>query len=83
MNVPTISSLATTATEKKNAHHSEKVSLEKLPVVFQEGENLPTALLARTYIKEGLSEVNRYHAKCSDMGIKYLKRALPSLKVPA
>ena len=39
-------------------------------------------LLAKTYIKEGLSEVERYHAKCGDVGIKYLKRAFPALKIP-
>ena len=27
--------------------------------------------------------MERYHAKCGDIGIKYLKRAFPSLKVPA
>lgn len=82
INVPTFSSLAI---EQKKAHstHSEKVSPEKLPGFIQDGESLPTALLARTYIKEGLSEVDRYHAKCGDIGIKYLKRAFPSLKVPA
>ena len=41
-----------------------------------------SALLAKTYIKEGLSDVDRLHAKCGDVGIKYLKRAFPSLKIP-
>ena len=81
INVPNISSLA--IQKKAQSTNSEKVSLEKLPGFIQDGESLPTALLARTYIKEGLSEVDRYHAKCGDIGIKYLKRAFPSLKVPA
>ena len=45
------------------------------------GEQL-TALLSRTYIKEGLSDADRYHAKCGDVGIKSLQRIFPSLKLP-
>ena len=47
-----------------------------------DGGALPTSLLARTYIKEGLSLVDRLHAKCGDVGVKYLRRAFPSLSVP-
>ena len=61
---------------------SEKCEIEKLPPIIADAECLPIALLAKTYVKEGLSEVERYHAKCGDMGIKYLKRAFPSLKIP-
>ena len=82
INVPTFSSLAIEQKKAQNTS-SEKVSPEKLPAFIQDGECLPTALLARTYIKQGLSEVDRYHAKCGDIGIKHLKRAFPSLKVPA
>ena len=40
------------------------------------------ALLASTYSKEGLSELDRYHAKFGDVGVKSLKKALPHLKIP-
>jgi transposase InsO family protein len=53
-----------------------------LPDLVPDAEALPTALLARTYIKEGLSLVDRLHAKCGDMGVKDLKKAFPSLVVP-
>ena len=79
INVPNISTLAI----QKKAQSTNSEKFQKLPGFIQDGESLPTALLARTYIKEGLSEVDRYHAKCGDIGIKYLKRAFPSLKVPA
>ena len=45
-------------------------------------EPLPAALLGRTYAKPGLTEIDRYHAKFGDVGIKYMKRCLPDLKVP-
>ena len=60
----------------------ENFKLEKLPAIIADAEALPTALLAKTYVKEGLSEVERYHAKCGDVGSKYLKRAFPALKIP-
>ena len=53
-----------------------------MPTFVSDGAELPAMLLAHTYIKEGLSEVDRLHAKCGDVGIKYLKRAFPDLKVP-
>ena len=53
-----------------------------LPSIIPDGDQLPTLLLAHTYIKEGISEVDRLHPKCGDVGIKYLKRAFPDLKVP-
>ena len=40
------------------------------------------ALLAKTYIKEGLSELDRFHAKLGDIGVKAMKKALPTLKIP-
>ena len=45
-------------------------------------ENLPQALLAKVYVRPGLDEIDRYHAKFGDVGIKYLKRCVPSLKIP-
>ena len=30
--------------------------------------SLPTTLLARSYVKEGLSSIERYHAKFGDVG---------------
>lgn len=50
--------------------------------ILPDKDKLPTTLLARTYIKEGLSDLERYHAKFGDIGIKYIKRAMPSLKIP-
>ena len=56
---------------------------EKLPEVVElENGQLPIALLARTYKKQGLSDVDRYHAKFGDCGVKYLKRCLPKLPIP-
>ena len=55
---------------------------EKLPASIPVEAELPQLNLAHTYIKEGLSEIDRLHAKCGDVGIKYLKRAFPELKVP-
>jgi hypothetical protein len=40
------------------------------------------AALAKTYVKEGISDLDRYHAKLGDVGIKAMKRALPDLKIP-
>jgi hypothetical protein len=40
------------------------------------------ALLAKTYRKEGLSDLDRYHAKLGDVGLKAMKKALPNLKIP-
>jgi len=57
--------------------------IEKLPdVITTVGDKLPTSLLAKTYVKQGLSDLDRYHAKLGDIGIKYMKRCLPSLKIP-
>ena len=49
-----------------------------MPTFVSDGAELPAMLLAHTYIKEGLSEVDRLHTKCRDVGIKYLKRAFPA-----
>ena len=43
-----------------------------LPTRVPDGPNLPTSLLAHTYIKDGLSELDRLHTKCGDIGIKML-----------
>ena len=32
--------------------------------------------------KEGLSDLERYHAKLGDVGVKAMKRAFPTLKIP-
>jgi transposase InsO family protein len=40
------------------------------------------AFLAKTYIKEGLSDIDRYHAKLGDVGVKAMRKALPDLKIP-
>ena len=42
-----------------------------------------TSLLAKSYKKADLSEVDRYHGKLGDVGVKAMKKAIPSLAVPA
>ena len=54
---------------------------EQLPRVII-GPCIPAVLLAKTYTKPGLSELDRYHAKFGDVGIKYIKRCKPELKFP-
>ena len=68
--------------EKKAQRENEKIQIEKMPELVVDCESLPVALLSKTYVKDGLSQVERYHAKCGDVGIKYLKRAFPSLSIP-
>ena len=64
-------------------HTPEHTTQEVLPDEIVEVDGaLPAALLARTYRKPGLSEIDRFHAKFGDCGIKYLKRCLPNLTVP-
>ena len=75
-------SMVASAKKECKEKKSEKVITQEMPKTIDDGELLPTALLAKTYIKEGLSNVDRYHAKCGDVGVKYLKRAFPSLSVP-
>ena len=53
-----------------------------MPLRVPDCDQLPAALLAHTYIKSGLSDIDRLHAKCGDVGIKYMKRAFPDLKIP-
>ena len=52
-----------------------------LPSIVDDGP-LPAALLAKSYKKPGLSDLDRYHAKFGDIGIKYMKRCMPSLQIP-
>ena len=68
--------------KKKEKRKNEKLSEKELPIIIDDGQTLPIALLAKTYVREGLSTVERYHAKCGDVGIKYLKRAFPKLTIP-
>ena len=58
----------------------EEMMWGKLPELIPDKPG--QALLAKTYAKIGLSELDRYHAKLGDVGIKAMKRALPSLKIP-
>ena len=83
-NTSALSALSDTPTlsiANKTQKNVEKIP-SSLPPIVKDGESLPKALLAPTYVKQGLSDVERYHAKCGDVGIKYLKRAFPSLKIP-
>jgi transposase InsO family protein len=68
--------------KKEQKSKTEKCELVLLPSHIFGSESLPSSLLAQTYIKDGLSDIDRYHAKCGDIGIKYLKRAFPLLKIP-
>ena len=43
---------------------------------------LTSAFLAKTYKLPGLSDLDKYHSKFGDVGIKYMKRCMPSLKIP-
>ena len=52
-----------------------------LPLVIPD-KPIPATLLAKSYTEPSLSQVERMHAKCGDVGIKFLKRIMPSLKVP-
>jgi hypothetical protein len=45
-------------------------------------DELGQAFLAKSYIKDGLSEIDRYHAKLGDIGVKAMRKALPDLKIP-
>jgi len=36
-----------------------------MPDSISDGETMPIAMLAKTYIKEGLTDVERLHAKCA------------------
>lgn len=66
-----------------DSKREEDKTIDRLPesVTLEEG-NLPISLLAKTYIKPGLSDLDRFHAKFGDVGIKYIKRSIPSLKIP-
>ena len=45
-------------------------------------DSLVCANLTRAYAKEGMSDLERWHGKLGDVGLKAIKRAVPSLKVP-
>ncbi len=53
-----------------------------LPDVVLDDVKLPAALLSRTYMKPDLSQIERMHAKFGHVGIKQIKRILPSLVIP-
>ena len=38
--------------------------------------------LAKTYVKDGLSKIERYHGKFGDIGAKAMKKAMPELRLP-
>jgi hypothetical protein len=82
VNAITMSASLASDYQKKEERKNEKIQTESLPDSVVDGECLPIALLSKTYVKEGLSQIERYHAKCGDVGIKYLKRAFPSLSIP-
>jgi hypothetical protein len=53
---------------------------KELPLVISDKPS--AALLAKSYINPSLSDIDRFHAKFGDVGIKYLKRCMPNLKIP-
>ena len=57
------------------------VSIADLPSLIPDAP-IPTIHLAKSYRMPNLSELDRYHAKFGDVGIKYMKRCMPHLKIP-
>lgn len=64
----------------ESAQDDEREMKEALPEFVN--SNGMAALLAKTYTKPGLEEVDRQHAKLGDVGLKQMKRCLPDLKLP-
>ena len=59
------------AEEKCAVRCQYEMQWQGLPDIIEEVDgSLPSVLFARTYIKEGLSDVDRYHAKFGDVGVK-------------
>ena len=56
-------------------------SISSLPLCIVDAP-IPAIYLAKSYSRPDLSELDQYHAKFGDVGIKYMKRCLPSLKIP-
>jgi hypothetical protein len=76
-------SLVDTQEEKAKTKYACVSVVEKLPSVIECPNGvLPEALLARVYVKPGLSDLERYHAKFGDIGVKYIKRCLPEISIP-
>src|SRR6185437_16620294 len=46
------------------------------------GDEVLAVMLARTYIKAGLSDLERFHAKFGDVGLKDIKRCMPDVSIP-
>ena len=63
------------ARARMTATCEEPVNFGDLPKELPEED---IGLLASTYIKEGLTKVQRYHAKFGDVGIKAMKKAMPN-----
>ena len=62
---------------------SMPLSLQKnFPLTIGVDGPIIGALLAKSYRRPDLSDLDRWHAKMGDVGIKYMKRCLPSLKIP-
>jgi hypothetical protein len=74
----TMSNMSVPDSEKVEA--SELCKWDDLPALAHEA--VVIELLAKTYVKEGLSKLDRYHAKLGDIGIKAMKKEMPNLKVP-
>jgi hypothetical protein len=68
------------APDSERVEASELCKWDDLPTLAHEA--VVTELLAKTYVKEGLSKLDRYHAKLGDIGIKAMKKAMPNLKIP-
>ena len=55
---------------------------KRLPLVIVD-EPLNSTFLAKSYKHPDLSQIDKYHAKLGDIGIKYMKRCMPTLKIPS
>lgn len=70
-NIIALNVINTTAVPRSSALAISEVYVwTALPKVIANGETLPAVLLAKTYVKDGLSDLDRYHAKLGDVGIK-------------
>jgi len=59
---------------------NEKIEWGDLPQVID--ANHSQVFLAKTYKKEGLSDLDLWHGKLGDVGIKHIKKIIPTLVVP-
>ena len=64
----------------KYVHGQESMDWSDMPGMVTDDQ--VQTLLAHVYVKPGLSEVDRYHAKLGDIGSAAMRKAVPHLKPP-